>query len=503
MSEASELIAQQILNASVNKRTWGELVYNVKSVGGVGDGLTDDTAAIQDTIELASADGGVVAFSPGTYLTGSFTVPSNVTLWFSNGADLSIRTGETVTINGPIDAGLYQIFSGLGTVSGLSRTIEVLPEWWGAVGDGTTNDSASIQKCIDTASVIKFRPVQYKIGTKINIPQSKVLNIIGTGLKKTEFVVAAGITGFQYARAVSTVGSVVKFINIVFVESGLGKTSYGIDFQGYSAAVSDNWLRLEDCYLYGFDRAINLGNCGQCYFTRVYSQLNRTVFFLNRAASFIYFDGCMSLGNQTTIYADDALADGISNGIFIQNCNSVTCTDLDYRILGWQGVYIIGGGGCDLGSGGTAAVYIGSCQDVVIENMYVSSDPSVSSTRYAIWIQNSHTLKISGNSIVNSKMGILIEGVNGVGTKAVIEANKFDGNALNDVFLSTYVTSSKVTSNHFMSVVSRTGSNYDIYANTAGADYNFITLNTFKGASYSIVTGVNSVTTNNIFSAVG
>ncbi len=54
--------------------------YNVKSFGAVGDGVTDDTAAIIATIAAATANGGVVYFPPGTYLNTGFTVPSRVTL---------------------------------------------------------------------------------------------------------------------------------------------------------------------------------------------------------------------------------------------------------------------------------------------------------------------------------------------------------------------------------------------------------------------------------------
>jgi len=42
------------------------------------------------------------------------TVKSNVTLWFLRGGELNISDGNTVTINGPIEAGLHQIFAGNG-----------------------------------------------------------------------------------------------------------------------------------------------------------------------------------------------------------------------------------------------------------------------------------------------------------------------------------------------------------------------------------------------------
>ena len=45
-------------------------VYEVRDYGAKGDGRTDDTAAIQKAIDAAAKTGGVVVFTPGTYLTG-------------------------------------------------------------------------------------------------------------------------------------------------------------------------------------------------------------------------------------------------------------------------------------------------------------------------------------------------------------------------------------------------------------------------------------------------
>lgn len=58
--------------------------------------------------------------------------------------------GRTLTCNGPIDAGLHQIFSGSKRVNlahGLAK--RVYPEWWGARGDGS-DDTAAVQAAIDS-----------------------------------------------------------------------------------------------------------------------------------------------------------------------------------------------------------------------------------------------------------------------------------------------------------------------------------------------------------------
>ena len=56
---------------------------SVKDFGAVGDGVTDDTQAIQDAIDyLDSVDGGTLEFPKGTYgITGTIFVKSNITLY--------------------------------------------------------------------------------------------------------------------------------------------------------------------------------------------------------------------------------------------------------------------------------------------------------------------------------------------------------------------------------------------------------------------------------------
>ncbi|WP_217897073.1 glycoside hydrolase family 28 protein [Granulicella rosea] len=62
---------------------------NPRSFGAKGDGKTKDTAAIQRAIDTCSKrGGGVVYVSPGTYLTGSIWIKSNVNLHLSAGATL-------------------------------------------------------------------------------------------------------------------------------------------------------------------------------------------------------------------------------------------------------------------------------------------------------------------------------------------------------------------------------------------------------------------------------
>jgi hypothetical protein len=67
------------------------------------------------------------------------------------GGGYNISGGITLTINGAFSAPLTQIFFGAGTVVFSPGSVDdVYPQWFGAVGDAITNDSAAIQKAINS-----------------------------------------------------------------------------------------------------------------------------------------------------------------------------------------------------------------------------------------------------------------------------------------------------------------------------------------------------------------
>ena len=98
----------------------GEFI-NIKARGvlahpAVGDGRANDAQAFRDAISRAGmiAGGATIWFPPGKYkLEGDIPpVPAHVTLKFSNGASLLLSNpGPTLTIEGAIDAGLWQLIS--------------------------------------------------------------------------------------------------------------------------------------------------------------------------------------------------------------------------------------------------------------------------------------------------------------------------------------------------------------------------------------------------------
>jgi hypothetical protein len=150
MATVSELVSKRIGSTITDSQTWN-IMYNSKQYSSEGNGTTNDSSAlstlINTTINGAQA---TIIFPRGTYRIGTaLTVPSNVTLYLPQGANFTIDAGITLTINGPIDAGLYQIFSGSGTISGSPKIEHFYPQWWGVKGDGTTNDATTLNTAIN------------------------------------------------------------------------------------------------------------------------------------------------------------------------------------------------------------------------------------------------------------------------------------------------------------------------------------------------------------------
>jgi len=108
---------------------------NVKLYGATGDGTTDDRAAVLAAEASLGAAGGTLYFPPGTYRLGSSTTLLGATnLLFPGGSTVAPAAGTTLTVGGTVQAGLYAVFSGTGTVV-VARSQPVFPEWWGALAD--------------------------------------------------------------------------------------------------------------------------------------------------------------------------------------------------------------------------------------------------------------------------------------------------------------------------------------------------------------------------------
>jgi len=160
------LIVSGQANAAFRPSTIGDVFhkgasgFDVRAYGALGDGSTDDAAAF--TLAIAAAAGGrvIIPEAATSYrLSTNVTVPAGVTLDIQQGGPILIDTGVTLTVNGTIEAGGYQIFSLTGTgvaTLAVGSCDYVLPQWWGAVGDDSTDCHDAIEAAITAAVNVGF-----------------------------------------------------------------------------------------------------------------------------------------------------------------------------------------------------------------------------------------------------------------------------------------------------------------------------------------------------------
>jgi len=92
-------------------------------------------------------------------------IPKNIFLKFTKGGSFIIEKGSTVAIQGHLEAPMQQIYYGEGAIIIDNNGKEAHPEWWGAKGDGASDNTMPIQKSIDalakTGGTVKLAPGNY------------------------------------------------------------------------------------------------------------------------------------------------------------------------------------------------------------------------------------------------------------------------------------------------------------------------------------------------------
>jgi len=125
---------------------------DVRDFGAVGDGVADDSAAFRKALVEAGEDGATLVVVRGEFQVRDLHIPPNMTLAFRQGGRLHVPDGESITIDGAIEAAIAPIFTGEGAVGGRAQLRYVYPQWFGAAGDGSRDDSGALQRAADFAA---------------------------------------------------------------------------------------------------------------------------------------------------------------------------------------------------------------------------------------------------------------------------------------------------------------------------------------------------------------
>lgn len=148
-----------------------QFVQTAMDRGAVGNGVADDRGALVACDAIGAFD-----LTPGSYYIGSNLTISN-RVKFHPGAMLNIPTGVTVTFNGGIDAGVFQIFSPTGTgavVISRHKSFVGFPEWWGAIANSSAgsipaNNVTAIQAALAAMTKVELQASDYYVNSTIKV----------------------------------------------------------------------------------------------------------------------------------------------------------------------------------------------------------------------------------------------------------------------------------------------------------------------------------------------
>lgn len=252
-------------------------------------------------------------------ISANLTVPANLTVKFAHGALLTIPTGATLTINGPLEAQPYQIFSCTGTgkvVFGSQKV--VYPEWWGAVINASGTDCGSALNLAIAAlphgGVIEFQSGTYHIGTQVNLASNLTfrgyggMSAAGTVLQRSADVTMFAGTGTSMFVDPGHQIYCNHFTGLKFVGTPSG-TTYTSDLFNIKACMNFKW---ENCQFSNYGRAIFTwelfdSRFNDCYFTwcgKVDAALPvielKSSGTTYETTNNIYFTGCVFESNRFT-----------------------------------------------------------------------------------------------------------------------------------------------------------------------------------------------------------
>lgn len=504
---------------------------SVKDFGAVGDGVTDDTAAIQAAIDTGNEV--------------NFPEPE---VFYNIETDL--------TVNVPIKAGLYRIFGGNGNVTfNPSLTDAVYPEWWGAQRDGATDDTAPIQKAIDSGcnKVLLSRGtylVDTESGTLVGdyaLVVNEIDNLIiegenGATLKTT-------VLGFDVINIYSSENVIIKNINFLGEngDGSIGPADVAMRGTCIKCSVVDcvvtdsrhNGLTIEAGYncslvgnrIVGANRhSIYLSNSFDAVVDRNYveTQVNGVSIVTVRVAT----GRRMSITNNILIgdtFGIELVGDGSEAAINIEgNLIKDTANDAITQITG-SGVAgvnctnnrIINPGSAGLfsflsdnwnisnnlfsGCGGESIYVRGSDGTVIADNIVIDAGTSGANNAGILLTSftgpvNSTNCSIVGNIVIEGT-GTLVYGIRDFGVSTSLRGNRVTG-ASNNYDVST-TSFSDIREDHITRAISTSGNSTftqysgSIHFVTPSASINYNPSGSFRtGHSVWIVnkSGANTIT---------
>lgn len=389
----------------------GSLVLNVKDYGAVGDGVADDTLAIQAALAAATAAGrGHVYLPPGRYLiTDTLAVTSKVWL-VGAGTDVSVITSTSATLTSVTMTGQTP------AVRLLTITKDVNPGGSGyGIDAGTTTDGAVIEH---------VRVEKHFIGVRLG----------GTGLSRMQnaLVQWCASHGVFLSNAASTVASLQWYLTNVLsqgntgdgfrVQSAAGKgvTSVGKISHCYTFANSGRGMIVAAAALSDRIAAIRISDC----------------FFGQDGNDELYLDTYSGTHQIANSYFELAGSMATGPGIFSGSGSSVTAaqSNAGNGIVLTANNATVSVAGCQIVQNSRDGIYTSAADAVMVGNHILSNGRAlVASARYGIHIAAGNA-QLVGNRVRNTG-GVTYQeyGLNSAVADVIRSGNNWAGNATGGV----------------------------------------------------------------------
>lgn len=262
-------------NSPTANINWGG--YRITNLGNA----TTDTDAVAwgQTVKFITTEAELIAYNLAgnpVYLKSSITLTAPITvtvpMTFLKGG--IIVTGSNVlTINGSFTAGLYQCFTTTATkvLFGGDAVREVYPQWFGAVGDGSTDDTVAVKAAIAAHSKVFFPAGDYRITSTLTCSHAVTLEGVGPPASSTPHPYESVLRHDFSGTFISFTGSDASgygggggLRNIqLFNAFGSAGTAYGtaVHVLFTSTALRSTWLRIENV---NFEQGASAGTWTYC-----------------------------------------------------------------------------------------------------------------------------------------------------------------------------------------------------------------------------------------------
>ena len=230
-----------------------------------------------DRAALEAADAVAAAAGKELRITATFSIDDDVALvapkvTVQPGVPFAISTTKTLTINGALDAGLYQIFSSTGTgkvLFGDGAVKENCPQWWGGVADNTTVSTAAIQAAMNAFGGLSGSRGSVKITGAFLIDGNLILprQVSLLGVDPEQSVIRSATehsitisTGAAFSGMIHHLIGNIDFYSVGLVygdsdiNAGFGSHIFNSNIHGCTKAITYNhgiWeMLIHGCHIY-------------------------------------------------------------------------------------------------------------------------------------------------------------------------------------------------------------------------------------------------------------